>query len=38
MGCAWCQGHCPKDAVTMILKETGETIWNGRGLPSKWCK
>ena len=38
MGCSWCQGHCPKDAVNMVLKDTGELVWNGRGLPTQWCK
>lgn len=38
MGCAMCQGQCMKDAITMVLRETGEVIWNGRGLPKKWCK
>lgn len=38
MGCAWCLGHCRKDAVTMVLRETGELVWNGRGLPKKWVK
>ncbi|TEB07633.1 NAD-dependent dihydropyrimidine dehydrogenase subunit PreA [Pelotomaculum schinkii] len=38
MGCAWCQGHCPQNAVTMVLKDTGDLVWNGRGLPEQWCK
>jgi len=37
MGCSWCQGHCPKDAINMVMKDSGELVWNGHGLPEKWA-
>jgi dihydropyrimidine dehydrogenase (NAD+) subunit PreA len=38
MGCSWCQGHCPKDAVLMVKRDTEELVWNGRGLPERWIE
>lgn len=38
MGCGWCMGHCTKDAIRMVLRSTGEVVWDGRGLPVEWVK
>ena len=37
-GCGWCVGHCPTQAIKMYEKESGDLVWNGRGLPTKWAK
>ncbi len=37
MGCGWCVSHCPKDAIKMVKADTGELIWDGKGLPKKWA-
>lgn len=38
MGCGWCMGHCmaKNQVITMIHKETGRLVWDGRGCHSKW--
>jgi dihydroorotate dehydrogenase/Pyruvate/2-oxoacid:ferredoxin oxidoreductase delta subunit len=37
-GCGWCVGHCPTEAVEMVLAKTGETVWNGYGSIKDWVK
>jgi dihydropyrimidine dehydrogenase (NAD+) subunit PreA len=37
-GCGWCVGHCPTDAIEMVMAETGDLVWNGHGTMSEWVK
>jgi dihydropyrimidine dehydrogenase (NAD+) subunit PreA len=37
-GCGWCVGHCPKEAIDVVLAETGEVVWNGYGTIKDWVK
>jgi MinD superfamily P-loop ATPase len=35
-GCGWCVGHCPQWAIKMVKRETGELIWDGKGVIKDW--
>lgn len=42
-GCGGCVGWCPKNAIKLIEKATGEVVWDGHGLakpyrPENWKK
>ena len=40
-GCGWCMGHCPakkKGTIKMYDEETGEMVWDGRGIHKPWAR
>ncbi len=36
MGCGWCLGHCPTEAIKMVHVDSGEVVWDGYGLIKDW--
>jgi len=38
MGCGFCVGICPRDAIKLMHVDTGEVIWDGRGMYKQWVK
>lgn len=37
-GCGFCVGVCPRDAIKLIHVDSGEVIWDGRGIYKQWVK
>ena len=36
MGCGFCVGVCPRDAIKLVHLDTGEVIWDGKGIYKQW--
>jgi dihydropyrimidine dehydrogenase (NAD+) subunit PreA len=38
MGCGWCVGHCPHEAIEVVHVDSGEVVWNGYGTIKDWVR
>jgi Fe-S-cluster-containing hydrogenase component 2 len=36
IGCGWCLGNCPNDAVRMVEVSSGKPVWDGTGVMRNW--